>query len=123
MKKERFREVLDALEALEEMLRKYCHAEECDAIYSCPADCEECAKKLGLDTAIAWQLADRVRVILDCVEVSREQTLLLLEKYVPIVDAFGSVVARHMASFPQLDDLVDETRTALMELWDLLEEA
>jgi len=123
MKKERFREVLDALEALEEKLMKYCHVEECDAIYDCPADHEECAKKLGLDTAIAWQLADRVRIILNCVEVSREQTLLLLEKYVPIVYAFGNVVAWHVASFPQLDDLVEETCTALVELQDLLEEA
>ena len=123
MKKERFREVLDALEALEEMLRKYCHVKECDRIYDCPANHEECAKKVGLDTAIAWQLAHRVRVILNCLGISREQTLLLVEKCVPVVDAFRSVVTLHRTPFLRLEDLIAETHAALMEFWYLLEEA
>ncbi len=123
MKKERFREVLDTLEALKEMLIKYCHAEECDNIHDCPASHEECAKKLGLDTAIAWELACDVKGILNWMEANIEWARKHLEWAMPKVSGFARVVEQHALSFPELDVLVQRTYTALLELQDLIKEA
>jgi hypothetical protein len=49
-------------------LRKFCHHEDCRyPVHSCPDDESKhplCQKKLGLDTAVAWEMADTLQAML-----------------------------------------------------------
>jgi len=47
---------LDHLEFYREKLVEYCHSEDCTKLSECPEQHEKCKEKLGLDTAIAWEL-------------------------------------------------------------------
>ena len=120
---ERIQEVLEVLRKLEKWLRGYCHAEKCSAIHECPADHEECAKKLGLDTAIAWELRDDVEAVLYWMERDTKRARKFLEWAIVTASAFANVVERHATSFPELDVLVQRTYVALSELRRLIKEA
>jgi len=49
-------QLLDYSEFYREKLVEYCHSEECTKLLECPEQHEKCKEKLGLDTAIAWEL-------------------------------------------------------------------
>ncbi len=74
------REDANALEDLIRQLTKYCHAPGCQYSESCPAKHEECKKRLGLDTSIAWEaaniLADLYSLVVDEVDLALKMETL-----------------------------------------------
>jgi len=69
------------LEEAVRRIRGYCHVEECEKVNECPTTHVECKKKLGLDTAIAWKVAECLLsddwrgfyLLLSVVELYREE--------------------------------------------------
>jgi len=51
---------LDHLEFYREKLVEYCHSKDCTKLMECPEQHEKCKEKLGLDTAIAWELCRHI---------------------------------------------------------------
>jgi len=49
--------ILDQMGQAAYELAAYCHAEGCEDVWDCPEHKEECSRKLGPDTAIAWEMA------------------------------------------------------------------
>jgi len=52
--------IQEALKNIRKELLKYCHHKKCRFFVRCPTDHPKCKKKLGLDTAIAWQVARHI---------------------------------------------------------------
>lgn len=64
------------LEELQEVvlkLRKYAHHPNCPDTLRCPAGHPDCKEKLGLDTAMAWDLADEVTKILNYIPSAKRE--------------------------------------------------
>ena len=106
MKEKKIQEVRGDLEKIEEALRRYCHSEGCREIHVCPNFHEECAKRLGLDTSIAWELAGEVRLLAEGIEKDSRWIPLYLRDAARMADICEKVVRRHERSFPELYRLV-----------------
>jgi len=77
-----------------ERLFVYAHALDCSEAYSCPEEHIECSKRLGIDTALAWRLAQKV----DANGPTRE-----VQEFIAFAN---SVVLLHREKYPTLDYLI-----------------
>lgn len=90
-------------------LRRYVHLPTCTEIYSCPNKHPNCQKRLGLDTAIAWELADELAALLDYFMLTstfsdsiRDWLIQKIERTFTKTEAFRSLLQRHAQSYCQL---------------------
>ena len=92
------------------VLRKYTHHPNCTEIYSCPYKHVDCQKRLDLDTAIAWEVADALDALNYDLYITdspgpaslREWRIRAIEISLNRIDAFYSILLRHKQSYSHL---------------------
>lgn len=93
-------EVTKAIQALQQ----YSHNPECPNYTECPTDHDSCRGKLGLDTAMAWELARELTFLykhlvanFDTKVFSKQRwgALARVERIATIADIFDSVLSHH----------------------------
>ena len=99
-------------------LRKYAHSEACEAYLACPLHHEECKSMLGLDTSIAWELANELNAIHGYLTryyggsgFDSQHVYKKVEKVSTLADSFGRVLARH--GYTTLGAEIDNVHSAL----------
>jgi len=68
--------IQEALKNIRKELLKYCHHKKCRFFVRCPTDHPKCKKKLGLDTAIAWQVAKHIAFLLSLNRINPDTSLI-----------------------------------------------
>ena len=84
-------------------LRKYAHAPGCTAYTHCPSSHSNCKENLGLDTSIAWELANELNTVHEYLQIyfrnqpffSTKKIEETISKVEIITSAFSSVLYRH----------------------------
>ncbi len=76
---------------IERRLRAYCHVEGCLEVYDCPEYHEKCKEKLDLDTSLAWQMAE-------CLKMGNDSECYFL----------FCTITPHRDKYPDLFHLMDE---------------
>ena len=116
------------IEALQEVigkLRKYAHNPDCEAFLQCPNWHQDCKAKLGLDTAIAWDLADELSKMLNYIATSKREgsysfTFVRDEIFRIALNgnAFDRVLFKH--GYLPLRYLISDMNKALARVLDIL---
>ena len=83
-------------------LRKYAHSPDCGDFLKCPTEHQNCKWRLGLDTSIAWELADMASDLLEYIVDSKadgtysaptaQEAIIRVAK---VGSAFDRVLFRH----------------------------
>jgi hypothetical protein len=109
----------DRITARINQLQDYCHGKKCKKDHwICPEKCG-CNKHLGLDTAIAWELADKIiNDVPQCGEspdLSREEEFVEMRDLRYAVIGFLHAVEYHMDKYKKLYELLEATVCDLYE--------
>jgi len=116
-------DILNRLTEISTNLYAYCHHEKCDQPGECPIHHKKCRKKLGLDTAIAWQAAHQVESCISHVIAKTEYRQLptyyrraIAENY-RVLGALLEIVRLHSKDFAKLDGLVTMAYNLVRDLY------
>ena len=122
MKKEEIKGMLERLEKATEGLARYCHAEDCEDIWDCPLTHDKCYRKLGLDTAIAWEMATELEYTRDILKEGPPWPRERIKVSFFIASALFRIVHHHPDEFPKLWSLVGIGYDVLSWVYNKLEE-
>ena len=123
MKKEEIKGMIERLEKATEGLARYCHAEDCEDIWDCPLNHEKCSRKIGLDTSIAWEMAERFKYAYEILQRDPPWPRDVIREILLITRFISGVVARHKIGFPKLwEPLCDGWRALVWFYYGLKEE-
>jgi len=115
--------IINRLAQIHMSLRAYCHHEKCDHPEECPTYHEKCRKKLGLDTAIAWQAAHQIESCISHVRGRIEYRQLPAYYHQAITESYRTlgvlleIVRLHSKDFTKLDDLVTMAYNLVRDLY------
>ena len=111
-------EFIEDLEFYNIKLRKYCHNKDCSYIYDCPENHKKCKDKLGLNTSIAWIIANKLRGFIvnykvydkrKCIAIKHK---LFKELYISL-NTLRIVVSFHARKYPKLYSFLSSISTVL----------
>jgi len=122
MKKEEIKGMVERLEKAAEGLARYCHAEGCEDIWDCPLYHRKCSRKLGLDTAIAWEMATELGYTCDILRKKPPWPRDRIRVSFFIAGTLFRIVYHHSDEFPKLWELVGIGYDVLSWVYNKLEE-